>query len=269
MFNSHCHSNYSHDAKSELTEIINVAIEKGFKGLAFTDHCDCNFSERRNDFLTVCSCVDEVDALKERYSDKIKLLKGVEIAEELHRKDNALKIRTAREYDVILGSCHEYKKGDEFLRTATQEYDKWTEKEVLDFVNYYYGYILEMVKSTDIDVVCHLTLPLRYLKRRGVAFDNTLKDGVIKEIFSLIIEKGIALELNTSGASSGLFLPDEYYLKMYKEMGGELITIGTDSHVCDNVAQGFMEGLKLLKSVGFSKYYYFEKRKPVAVKIQF
>ncbi len=268
MYISHCHSKYSKDAKSELTEIIETAISKGVKALAITDHCNCKFTPERNDYLTVSACVKELNALKEKYKKDIKLLTGVEIAEELHRKDDAEKMRKTNLYDVILGSSHEYKKGDEFLRSATQEYDKWTESEIKDFVNYYYDYILEMVKKTDIDVVCHLTLPLRYLKRRGVNYDNTAHDETIKKIFLIMIEKSIALELNTSGVLSGLFLPDEYYLKLYKSVGGKLITIGTDSHVAENVCQGFKEGLKLLKSVGFSEYYYFEKRKPIPVKIQ-
>ena len=267
MFISHCHSKYSHDAKSELKDIIETAVSRGVKGLTFTDHCNCNFTPERNDFLTVTACVDEVNSLRDKYFDKIKLLAGVEIAEELHRKENAEKIRNAKDYDVILGSSHEYKRGEEFLRTATQEYDKWSKEEISDFTNYYYDYILKMVKSTDIDVVCHLTLPLRYLKRRGVEYDNTVHDGVIKEIFSVMIEKNIALELNTSGASSGLMLPDEYYLQLYKSVGGKLITIGTDSHVAENVTQGFIEGLNLLKKVGFTRYFYFEKRKPIAEEI--
>lgn len=267
MFISHCHSRYSKDAKSELTEIIENAISKGVKGLAFTDHCNCKFTPERNDYETVCACVDEVNSLKDKYKDKIKLLTGVEIAEEIFRRDDATKLRKAREYDVILGSCHEYKRGDEFLRMATQEYETWSKAEINEYVLYYYTTLKTFAKDTDIDVLCHLTLPLRYLKRRGVEFDNTVFDGIIKEIFSILIEKGIALELNTSGANSGLFLPDEYYLKMYKDMGGKLITIGTDSHVADNVTQGFIEGLNLLKKVGFNKYYYFEKRKAIAVKI--
>lgn len=269
MFNSHCHSKYSKDAKSELTEIIENAISFGFKGLAFTDHCNCKYTLERNDFLTICACVDEVNSLKEKYKGKIKLLSGVEIAEEIFRRENGQKIRNAKEFDVILGSCHEYKKGNEFLRTASQEFETWTKEELNEFTNFYYNTILEMVKTTDIDVVCHLTLPLRYLKRRGVNYDNTVHDDTIKEIFSIMIEKGIALELNTSGAWNGLFLPDEYYLRLYKSVGGKLITIGTDSHVAENAGQGFLDGLNLLKKVGFSKYYYFEKRKPIAVEIQF
>ncbi|MBE5744333.1 MAG: histidinol-phosphatase HisJ family protein [Clostridiales bacterium] len=268
MYISHCHSKYSPDAKSELEEIIETAISRGVKVLTITDHCNCKFTPERNDFITICACVDEINALKERYSDKIKLLVGVEVAEEIFRWDDAKKIRNARNYDIILGSCHEYKKGDVFLRTASQEFETWSQKEIDEFVLFYYNTILEMIKKTDIDVVCHLTLPLRYLKRRGVEFDNTRFDYLIKEIYSLMIEKKLALELNTSGAKSGLFLPDEYYLRLYREMGGELITIGTDSHVADNVTQGFLEGVELLKSVGFTRYYYFENRKPIEVKIQ-
>lgn len=267
MYISHCHSKYSPDAKSELTEIIDIAVSRGVKALTITDHCNCKFTPERNDFITICACVDEINALKERYSDKIKLLVGVEIAEEIFRRSDGEKIRNARNYDVILGSCHEYKKGDVFLRTASQEFETWQAKEIDEFVSFYYTTVLTLIKETDIDVVCHLTLPLRYLKRRGVEFDNTKFDYIIKEIYSLMIEKNLALELNTSGASSGTFLPDEYYLKMYREMGGKLITVGTDSHVAENVTQGFLEGINLLKKVGFTEYFYYEKRKPIAVRL--
>ncbi len=267
MYISHCHSKYSPDAKSELVEIIDIAISRGVKALTITDHCNCKFTPERNDFITICACVDELNALKERYKDKIKLLAGIEVAEEIFRREDAEKIRKARDYDVILGSCHEYKKGDVFLRTASQEFETWKEEEIGEFVLFYYTTILTLIKETDIDVVCHLTLPLRYFKRRGVDFDNTKFDYLIKEIYSLMMQKNLALELNTSGVKSGMFLPDEYYLRLYREMGGELITIGTDSHVAENVTQGFLEGVDLLKKVGFTKYFYYEKRKPIAVKL--
>lgn len=268
MYISHCHSKYSHDSECELISVIDKAVSQGVKALAITDHCNCNFTPERNDFLTINACVDEVNSLKERYAGKIKLLAGIEIAEEIHRRSAAEKIRKSRKFDVVLGSCHEYKKDGEFLRLATQKYDEWEKSEVDKMVAFYYDNLLSIVSTTDIDVLSHLTLPLRYLKKRGVAFDNTIFDSVIAEIFSVMKKKDIALELNTSGVKSGLFLPDAYYLDFYKNAGGKLITIGTDSHVAENVTQGFKEGLELLKSVGFSEYYYFEKRKPFAVDIR-
>ncbi len=267
MYISHCHSKYSGDAKGELKDIIETAISKGVKALAITDHCNCKFTPERNDFITICACVDEVNALKERYADKIKLLTGIEIAEEIFRRQDAQKIRNARDYDVILGSCHDYKKGNEFLRMFVQEFEKWPRSEIENLASHYYNTLLTFIKETDVDVVCHLTLILRYFMRRGVEFDNTRYDDIIKEIFSLMIEKNLALELNTSGASDGLFMPNEYCLRMYKSMGGKLITIGTDSHSPENVVQGFSEGVELLKKVGFTEYYYYEKRKPIAVKL--
>ena len=184
MYISHCHSKYSVDAKSELIEIIDTAISRGVKALTITDHCNCRFNNERNDYITICACVDEIEILKKRYEDKIKLLVGIEVAEEIFRREDAEKIRKARDFDVILGSCHEYKKGDTFLRSASQEFDKWTMEEIDQFVLFYYTTVLSLIKQTDIDVVCHLTLPLRYIKRCGVDYDNTRFDYLIKEIYS-------------------------------------------------------------------------------------
>ena len=95
-----------------------------------------------------------------------------------------------------------------------------------------------------------------------INFDYSVVIEDIKDLLSTVITRNKALELNTANAKDGFFMPDEYILKLYKEMGGELITLGSDAHVAENVANGLNEGKLLLKKCGFTKYYYYEKRKP-------
>ena len=84
------------------------------------------------------------------------------------------------------------------------------------------------------------------------------------------MEKGIALEVNTSGYSEKygyMFYPDREVLQLYKELGGTLITIGSDAHVCKNIGMGFDAAMKLLKEIGFNEYCYFENGQAKSVPI--
>ena len=125
-------------------------------------------------------------------------------------------------------------------------------------------------KSDDIDILAHLTCLLRYINGKYKRTVNALDfKKEIKEILSELIKHNTALEVNTSGIGSfyGEYMPQEEFIKMYYDMGGRLITLGSDSHIPENVGNAFTEAKEMLKSIGFKEYYYYEKRKPIAVKL--
>ena len=130
-----------------------------------------------------------------------------------------------------------------------------------------------MIETCDIDVVCHLTCPLRYVMLKyGRTVDIALFYPQIEEILELVIKKDLALEINTSGFSvregeKSILMPSEDILKMYFDLGGRKITLGSDAHVSERVANGFDEVAEILKTVGFKFYCYFEKRKAVEVSL--
>jgi histidinol-phosphatase (PHP family) len=76
-------------------------------------------------------------------------------------------------------------------------------------------------------------------------------------------EKGIALEFNTSCFRQGMVCtPEPWLLRLYKDLGGELVTLGSDSHEPTLIGAGFDEGADMLRSVGFSRITRFINRKP-------
>ena len=118
------------------------------------------------------------------------------------------------------------------------------------------------------DVLAHLTCPLRYINgkyKRNVS-SRRYEEKII-EILKYIIENAIAMEINTSGIGNGFLMPDEWIIKKFKDMGGYLITLGSDTHMSQNVGNGFGEALERLKKYGFVNCYYYKNRKNIQYKI--
>ena len=118
--------------------------------------------------------------------------------------------------------------------------------------------------------MAHLTCPLRYINGKYGLGVNSLKyEKQIDKILDYVIEKSIAMEINTSGIGSfyGELMPDPWIIKRFKNKGGYLVTIGSDAHASQHVGNGFDVSINLLKEYGFDSYYYYEKRKAVRVGI--
>lgn len=125
-----------------------------------------------------------------------------------------------------------------------------------------------MAEVGDFDVLAHLTCPLRYINgkyRRGLSIEPHRE--LITEILRTIIRREKALEVNTSGLHNfyGGLMPGREILAQYHAMGGRLITLGSDAHTADRLANGFDETVSLLKEIGFRDYCYYERRRPCPV----
>lgn len=79
-----------------------------------------------------------------------------------------------------------------------------------------------------------------------------------------VIQKGKGIEINTSGLRQevGRAMPSLSILKLYRQLGGEIITVGSDAHTVKDVAAGFSEAAELLETAGFSAYATFQNGVP-------
>lgn len=269
MYGFHNHSIHSHDGKNTVFEMCESAIEKGLKGIAFTDHVDLTLFEERNIYNETLGLKQDVLKAKEQFKGKLDVFFGMELGEEYYQPELAKKMRDIGGYDVILGSLH-------FLPTIGAECDIayadipiWSQNRIKEILEEYLNVLLFMAKKTDIDVLAHITYPLRYINciyKKN--FDDKVFYPVYEEILRTLIKRNIALEVNTSNAKSlNVFLPHAEIVKKYFELGGELITVGADAHNINNVDNGLKEGLQLLKDVGFKYYTIFNERKPKMIKL--
>lgn len=271
LYDCHIHSIHSHDSVQTLDEVCEEAIEKGVKGIAITDHVDFRYFDVRDNLNRIKQLIPDVQKAKEKYEDRLKVFCGVELGEYFDSPHKLDKIMSLAEYDVVLGSVHRV--GEDMSAYAKLEFDSsYSDEALYGYLAHYFDDVEYLATYGSFDVLTHLTCPLRYMVRRYKRNVNWKPfSEQIKRILSIIINRNIALEVNTAGYDDeqGYHpLPDREILQMYYDLGGRLLTLGSDSHRNRCVANRFDEAIEIIKAVGFEHYCYFENRKPVKISIK-
>ena len=266
----HTHSSHSHDCREKMAETRAAQALAGTSFAAVTDHSDIGYYQTRDAFLRIESSFREVNELNSRNDSRCRLLTGVEIGDGIIFPDKMRRVEKLCDYDVIIGSIHCQPIDGELKAYSTIDFSSFTDEEVDAFMRNYFDGIKKMIEIADFDVLAHLTCPTRYITGRygkKVHIDNYADD--INFILKAIIKRGIALELNTSSLSLKLgdFVPHTDILKAYRDLGGYLVTIGSDAHIKEEASANFTRALKHLKSLGFDNIYYFKNRKPYQCRI--
>ncbi len=266
----HTHSHYSFDAKSSVDAMCRAAIDRGLYALAVTDHCEAPFIR----FGADCEfgCFDELiprsfadaSAARERYRGQLRVLRGMELGEPVHDPAATRRALSYGDFDFILASVHNLKNMQDFY------YMNYTGVDVRLLLDRYFDELCETAAFPHFDSLSHLTYPLRYIVAgTGRMPDLSLHAEAIDTIFKILIENNKALEVNVSGLFRELktTLPDEALVRRYRELGGALITIGTDAHSADMVGKGIAEGAAVAKRAGFTHYAIYENRKPILMEL--
>ncbi|MBT2214783.1 histidinol-phosphatase HisJ family protein [Virgibacillus dakarensis] len=255
MFDYHVHSTFSADCDTPMEESIKKAIEIGLKEICFTDHIDYDYPDRSIIFdLDLAQYNRKLTKLQEKYAKQITIKKGVEIGVQPHLLSRYSQLTASETFDFVICSMHTTNKQD--LHSG----EFFTDKSVDEAYTAYYNELLYCVKHyKQYQVLGHLDLVKRYTRERATKGFRE----VIAEIFKVIIPEGKGIELNTSGVRYGLEsgMPSADILKVYKELGGEIITLGSDSHTSRTIAFQFNDALALLQTLGFRYITTFEKGK--------
>ena len=265
----HTHSVNSHDSVCEIEDMCLMQIKRGTKIFAVTDHCDV-FSYKDYDIHTpIRNSADTVRRLNEKHGGKCLILSGIEISEGFWFNSEYEKIHNLLPYDVIIGSVHCVKCEGLEMPYSVIDFSRLTSEQIYSYMDCYFNDMLEMIGTTDFDILTHMTCPLRYITGKyGIKVDLSDFDGKITEILKEIIHKHIALEVNTSGyVSLNESMPNKEILKKYFDMGGYLITLGSDAHIAENASFCFDKAIDTLKEIGFKNIYYYKNRKAQQINI--
>jgi len=263
----HMHSTFSADSKMSFDEICETAIQKGLNEIAITDHHDIDYQDDKIEFL-----LDKENYLKklkkyqEKYDGQLIIKKGIEMGMQTHilKESNQF---LSNDFDFILASFHTAEKNDLYNGDFFKGYKQW------DAYHKYLKSILEVVENfNNYSVLGHLDLVRRYdyYDSSPDLMDNDKAYELIRDILKKVIKNNKGIEVNTTGYYIGNGqnpLPSIKILKLYKELGGEILTLGSDSHSTDQLAYKFTETIKLLKEIGFNKLTTFKDMKPKFYKI--
>lgn len=256
----HTHTRFSHDSVAEPTESVCAAREKRLASIAFTDHCDLEFCREQDVQAPILRAVQAAEAIGGY------VLRGVEAGEAIWHPAVADAIVRAADYDIVLGSVHAVRFGTHTSPYSTIDFSAFTKDEIKKYLAAYFDDMREMIATADFDVLAHLTCPLRYITGKyGIAVTLADFQAQIDVILAAIIEKGIALEVNTSclGSPYDCLMPSREILARYKALGGDLLTLGSDAHLPARVAHRFDCAAQTLRAIGFRRLYTYKKRVPI------
>ncbi len=280
LIDCHTHTQYSVDSEADINLMLERACELNLAAYAVTDHCECNrwYTEEYYKNATTYryfdfgrdfeNSVSAVTVLKEKYSGKLNLLCGIEMGQATQEIDIAEKIVSDKRLDFVIGSIHQIPDTEDF---ALLDYTTLDENALYKLAETYMQEIYKLCKWGKMDVLGHLTYFLRYFHRHlNREFDISRFDDIIDASFRELISKGKGIEINTSGLRNANFketYPSIKYVKMFRSLGGEVISIGSDAHTVEDLGSGIADGIELAKEAGFGYITFFKERKPNFIKI--
>lgn len=258
----HSHTHMSGDCKVQAKEMIQAAGDKGLSYYAITDHHDIDFTVPGFE-LDIPAYIKALNQFTTYAKDGLTIIKGIEFGLEPKLVPQLKAFAKNVELDFIIGSCH--------LARGKDPYDK----SFFDGMTRDQGYqlffesIVENLKlHEDFDSLAHMDYVIRYWRGDGPKkYVYSDFQDVLDELLSLLIRKDKAMEVNTSGYPYKLKQPHPPYdvLTRYYQLGGRLITIGSDAHMPQNIGSHFDVVEAHLKQIGFDSYFVYKKRKPIEI----
>ena len=262
MWDIHTHCSFSGDSTEPPENMIEAAISRNLGGICFTDHTDLDYpsSPNEDDFvIDYDEYFKKMAGLKSSYEDRIEVRAGVELG--LQRQGAAENAQLLEKYpfDLCIGSVHVVDGKDPYYPGF---FDGRSEKEA--FSRYFEVTVENLRAFKGFDVLGHLGYITRYAPNRDDNYDPKDYADHIDTILNILIDNGIGLELNTSGIRGGLRegFPARSIFDRYRQLGGEIVTTGSDAHNAGDVAADFDRARETLVGCGFKYYAVYKDRKP-------
>ncbi len=269
----HTHTATSPDGFGSAITLCHQAIANHLDGLAITDHVELNrfFSQEtyqcqpRNEWeffdyeAVFQKAVKTASQCKQAFAGTLRVACGIELGET--NADFALADRVVQhpDLDFVIGSLHELSDQEDFFSLT------YTPETIPALMEQYFSELLTICQWGKFDVLGHLTYPLRYIEgEHGFSVPCSAYEEQIRQCFSAVIQAGKGIELNVSGLRQkyGKPFPTLELLRLYRELGGEILTIGTDAHCAADLGSHLSDGMQLAKEAGFRYLCWFERHQP-------
>ena len=257
MLDTHIHSNFSFDSKAHPRAICETALSLGIKEIASTDHFSFAPYSPNFRYFDPELYFRVWTKLQKEFAPTLQIQIGIELDEFANFPVESNEIVKNYPWDLVIGSTHDLEGST--LRTYLKKYGDQEKA-----THAYYTALANAIEIGDFDILAHFDLIKRYVADVGFApMDSEPFFPQIDRLFNLIIEREIALEVNTSGLFQTCMapFPSLALLDRYYQLGGRLITLGSDAHTPKDLTRGFDHVIPKLKEIGFCGLVHFQQRK--------
>ena len=257
-YDSHIHSLNSIDGSVPVMAICERAIAIGLSGIALTDHAEVEFGLRSSRDV-VENLKADIKQARKICGERLEISLGIELGEGHHNLSLAEELTSDPEVDFVIGSIHKPRNWEDYYYV---DFDATDPQKMLDT---YCDELMEMAAAGCYDVIGHIFFQLRYMSAKTRAkYDLSPYLGRIREILREVARAGKGIEINTSGLwhNIGITLPPMEIVKIFREEGGKIVTIGSDAHRLERVGLALDGAVRCLAAAGFDKFAFYKKRTP-------
>ena len=260
----HLHTLISSDSPASLEEQARSALDAGLNEICVTDHWNLlgqkgNSRPHTRDWT---ASVAQCHAARELFGHQLEIRLGVEVGNGEVDPSGICKglAQAGDELDFVIGSLHSMSLGSGGIGIFTAAKQCQHKEEGVALLEEYMATLTALTATDTFDVMGHVIYPIRYLPPQWqLTLDPYTEQ--LRTIFRTLAETGRGIEFNTTQGRTIQEWTD--VLTLYKDCGGEIITIGSDAHRPGQAGAGFREAASLLKSLGFRRYATYRNRKPV------
>lgn len=261
----HLHCNFSGDSEASPEEMIEQAIGLGMPAMCFTDHYDMDYPDDPELFLfNLEQYFATLESLQAKYKNRIDIRIGIELGLQPHLGAACRAITTKYPFDFVIGSSHVVHHKDPYY---PEYFEGRSEAEC--YKEYFDSIPENLAVFSDFDVYGHIDYIVRYGPNKNRFYSYEAYRNTLDNVLRTCIENGVGIEMNTGGLAYQLGHPNPHpdVLRRYRELGGEMVTIGSDGHSPNRLAYAFDCANELLMSCGFKYYTVFKNRKPSFIKL--
>ena len=260
------HSEHSPDSKAPIEELCRTAIQKGFQEIAITDHFELYAPGYPVGFFTpryVEKVLADIESAQKKFEGQLIIRKGIELGQPMVNPELAKSILEKHEFDYVIGSVHK-------IGTLTLSNVAYNAHNVEDICLNYLDAMYELADEGDFDCLGHIDMIRLYAAKQGTPLDMLEYEDQLVPILRRVIERGKGIEINTTGFRQEISttLPNLDLLKLYRSLGGQIVSIASHAHCTAHLRSGWSESGMLAKPAGFEYVTLYEKRRPILIPIE-
>lgn len=268
----HVHTEFSDDSVEPMENVVQTAITLKMNEICFSDHVDYGIKCDQDEFATVEEAKEngykelnvdypkyfkKIEELQTKYRNQITIKKGLEFGMQTFTIPRFQELFNTYALDFVILSCHQVE-NQEFW---TYDFQKGKGQD--EYIARYYQEIYDCILAyKDYSVLGHLDMIQRYTEPR-YPFEKAKE--MITKILKQVIKDGKGIEVNTSSFQYQLpdLMPEKNILQLYYELGGTIITVGSDCHKAERLGDHIEYIYGVLKEIGFQHICTFENMKPI------